>query len=162
MRTFLGVSMAVVTAAMVAGCSGEDDSGSSGTTSGSAPATGCAADTRKDVYTAGLSKPAGSLSVKLVESRPGPPIKGTNAMTLEIADAGGKPVDGATITITPWMPDHAHGSAVKPVVTPAGGGKYEVDKVYLAMAGLWQIKVAVQPPGGGPLEETMFQFCLDG
>ena len=59
MRTFLVVSMAVVTAAMVAGCSGEDDSGSSGTTSGSAPATGCAADTRKDVYTAGLSKPAG-------------------------------------------------------------------------------------------------------
>lgn len=160
MRTLLVFSMTLLFTAVAGGCSGDDER--SGNTSGAPPATGCAADARKDVYTAGLSKPAGSFSVKLVESRPGPPIKGTNAMSLEIVDAGGQPVDGATITITPWMPDHAHGSAVKPVVTPMGSGKYEVEQVYLAMAGLWQVKVAIQPPGGGPLQETMFQFCLDG
>jgi hypothetical protein len=160
MRTLLVFSVGLLVSVMAAGCSGDDDEG--GSTNGPPPATGCAADTRKDIYTAGLAKPAGSFSVKLVESRPGPPIKGTNAMTLEVLDAGGQPVDGATITITPWMPDHAHGSAVKPIVTPMGGGKYDVEKVYLAMAGLWQIKVAVQPAGGGPLQETMFQFCLDG
>ena len=158
MRTLLVSSMIVLTALMVAACSGDDDESSSG----APPASGCAADTRKDVYTAGLSKSAGSLSVKLLESRPGPPIKGTNAMTIEILDPGGQPVDGATVTVTPWMPDHAHGSAVKPVVTPVGGGKYDVEKVYLAMAGLWQIKVSVEPPGGGALQEAVFQFCLDG
>lgn len=158
MRTLLVFSM-VVLAAVVAGCSGDDEQPAG--TSGTPPATGCAADARKDVYTAGLAKAAGALSVKLVESRPGPPIKGTNAMTIEILDAAGQPVDGAMVTVTPWMPDHAHGSAVKPVITPTGGGKYEVEKVYLAMAGLWQIKVSVQPPSGG-LEEATFQFCLDG
>lgn len=159
MRTLLVFSM-VVLAAVVAGCSGDDDQ-PGGASGAPPPPMGCAADTRKDVYTAGLSKPAGALNVKLVESRPGPPMKGTNAMTIEILDAAGQPVDGAMVTVTPWMPDHAHGSAVKPEITPAGGGKYEVDKVYLAMAGLWQIKVSVQPPGGG-LEEATFQFCLDG
>ncbi len=160
MRRSFVFSMALIVAATTMACSGDDDGG--GSTSGAPPPTGCAADTRKDIYTAGLSKPAGTWSVKLLESRPGPPIKGTNAMTIEILDAGGQPVDGATVTVTPWMPDHAHGSAVKPVVTPLGDGKYDIDKVYLAMAGLWQIKVSVQPPGGGPLEEATFQFCLDG
>jgi len=160
MQQLLVFSMAVLFIATTAGCSGDDEG--SQNTSGAPPATACAADARKDIYTAGLSKPAGDLSVKLVESRPGPPTKGANAMTLEILDAGARPVDGATITVTPWMPDHAHGSGAKPVVTPMGGGKYEVENVYLAMAGLWQIKIAVQPPGGGPLQETMFQFCLDG
>jgi YtkA-like len=155
----LVLSMTLVGAAFVGGCSGDDDGGSSG---GSAPATGCAADTRKDIYTAGLSKQAGSLVVKLIESKPGPPIKGTNALTLEVLDAAGAPLDGASVTVTPWMPDHAHGSAAKIVVTPLGGGRYQVDNVYLAMAGLWQIKIGVQPPGGGALQETMFQFCLDG
>ena len=160
MRTLLVFSVALLMTAAGAACSGDDEDG--GDTQNPPPATGCAADGRKDVYTAGLSKPAGSFSVKLVESRPGPPIKGTNAMTLEVLDASGQPLDGATITVTPWMPDHAHGSAVKPEVTPLGGGKYDVEKVYLAMAGLWQIKIAVQPPGATTLEETMFQFCLDG
>ncbi len=160
MRTLLVFSVALLMTAAGAGCSGDDEGG--GDANNSPPATGCAADGRKDIYTAGLSKPAGRFSVKLVESRPGPPIKGTNAMTLEVLDASGQPLDGATITVTPWMPDHAHGSAVKPEVTPLGGGKYDVEKVYLAMAGLWQIKIAVQPPGATALEETMFQFCLDG
>jgi hypothetical protein len=154
----LVLSVVMATVALTSACSSDDDgSGKSG-----ASATGCAADNRKDIYTAGLSKPAGALSVKLVEARPGPPIKGTNAMTIEVLDATGQPVDGATVTVTPWMPDHAHGSAVKPVVSAAGGGKYTVEKIYLAMAGLWQIKVGVQPPSGGALQEATFQFCLDG
>lgn len=142
----------------LAACSSDDSPNQNDTP----VATGCAGDNRKDIYTAGLSKPAGTLSVQLVESKPGPPIKGTNAMTIEVLDPAKQPVDGATITVTPWMPDHAHGSAVKPVVTGLGGGKYSIEKIYLSMAGLWQIKVGVQPSGGGPLQEAVFQFCLDG
>jgi YtkA-like len=160
MRSRLVLSMVVVVAGLAAACSGGDDDEKG--SSGAPPASGCAADNRKDTYAAGMSKTAGSLSVKLVESKPGPPIKGTNAMTFEVRDTAGQPVDGATLTVTPWMPDHAHGTPTKPVVTPAGGGVYNVEKIYLPMAGLWQIKVAVQPAGGGPLQETTFQFCLDG
>ena len=152
-------AMALAMIAFVACSSGSETTPGSGTTS---TATGCAADTRKDIYTAGLAKPAGTLSVKLLDSDPGPPIKGTNTMMLEVLDPGGQPVDGATITVTPWMPDHGHGSAVKPAVTALGGGKYSVANVYLVMAGLWQIKVDVQPAGGGQSHEATFQFCLDG
>ncbi len=158
MRRLLVVSMALSSLVFAAACSDSDDDGGSGAT----PATGCAADGRKDIYAAGLTKPAGTFTVKLVEATPGPPIKGTNAMTLELLDAEGRPVDDATVTVTPWMPDHAHGSAVKPEVTSLGGGRYSVEKVYLAMAGLWEIKVSVQPAAGGVLQEATFQFCLDG
>jgi hypothetical protein len=98
----------------------------------------------------------------MVEATPAPPAKGTNAMTLELTDAGGKPIDGATITVTPFMPDHAHGSAVTPVVAPAGPGRYSVTKVYLPMAGLWRITVSVQAASGAPVQDAVFQFCLDG
>lgn len=160
-RSIFSVLLIAIAAASLVACSSDDDGASSGG-GGPKTATGCAADDRKDIYTAGLAKPAGAMSVRLVESRPGPPVKGTNAMTIEVVDAGGQPVDGATLTVTPWMPDHAHGSALKPVVSALGGGRYAVEKVYLSMAGLWQIKIAVQAPGGGAIEEATFQFCLDG
>jgi hypothetical protein len=33
--------------------------------------------------------------------------------------------------------------------------------VYLPMAGLWKITIAVQMPGGA-IQEAAFQFCVDG
>jgi hypothetical protein len=158
-RTFV-VVLGLFAAALVSGCS--SDGGSNGTAAGAGQATGCASDTRKDVYTAGLTKTAGALNVKVVEATPAPPAKGTNAMTFELTDAGGKPVDGATITVTPFMPDHAHGSAVTPAVAPAGAGRYSVTNVYLPMAGLWRITFSVQAAGGGATQDAVFQFCLDG
>jgi hypothetical protein len=144
-----------------AACSGDDDdTSSSGGTPG--PAAGCAADTRKDVYTAGMTKPAGQLQVKIVEANPGPMIKGMNAMNIEIVDANGQPVDGATVTVTPFMPDHGHGSARPVVVKPEGNGRYAVTEIWLSMAGLWTLTISVQPAGGGPIQEAVFQFCLDG
>lgn len=148
---FLAVGMLVL-----AGCSGGDDGASSG-----GAATACEKDTRKDVYTAGVSKQASALSVKILDAKPGPPQKGTNGMMLQIADPAGKAIDGATVTVTPFMPDHGHGSAVTPVVTPMSGGKYDVSKVYLPMAGLWRLTVTVQMPGAAP-QEVAFQFCVDG
>lgn len=150
-----------IAAIAAAACSGDDDdTSSSGGTSG--PAGGCAADTRKDVYTAGMTKPAGQYQVKIVEAMPGPMIKGMNAMNIEIVDANGQPVDGATVTVTPFMPDHGHGSARPVVVKPEGNGKYAVTEIWLSMAGLWTLTVSVQPAGGGPIQEAVFQFCLDG
>jgi hypothetical protein len=157
MRKALVSSFVFAVGFLLAACGSDDSSGN-----GSALSTGCAADNRKDVYTAGMTKPAGSLEVKILDAKPGPPVKGTNEMTLEVLDASGQPVDGASITVTPFMPDHAHGSAVTPIVTPSGGGKYAVTKVYLAMAGLWKITVSIQLPGAAALQEAAFQFCLDG
>lgn len=146
--------------AVAASACGDDDHGDHGSSGGGGNATACEKDTRKDLYTAGLSKQAGDLTVKIMDATPAPPTKGTNAMTLEIADAAG-PVAGATVNVLPFMPDHGHGSAVTPVVTDMGGGKYKVEKVYLAMAGLWRITVSVQKPGAAA-QEVAFAFCLEG
>lgn len=160
-----GARVAVVASfLLVAACGGSTDSdgGSSGTSaSGGFQNTACDKDNRKDIYTAGLAKQSAGLTVKIVESDPSPPKKGTNTMTLEIADASGAPLDGATVAVTPWMPDHAHGSALTPVVAPMGGGKYAVTKLYYPMAGLWQITVSVQVPGAA-IQDVAFNFCFDG
>jgi hypothetical protein len=149
--------IATSTTLVAAACSSSSDPGA--TTN--KPASACETDTRKDTYVAGLSKSAGPLSVRIVDATPAPPTKGTNVMTLQIVHGGGKPVDGATVSVTPFMPDHGHGSAVVPVVTPMGDGKYSVSKIYLAMAGLWKLTITVTPAGGSP-SDTAFSFCLDG
>jgi hypothetical protein len=147
----------LVFAALAIACSSDDDgaTGANGST-----ATACAADTRKDLYAAGMTKPAGALVVKLVEAAPGPPIKGMNAMTLNVTDANGAPVDGASLAVVPFMPDHAHGSARKTVIKPIGAGTYEVTDIWLPMAGLWKLTVTVQ--ANGATSEATFQFCVDG
>jgi hypothetical protein len=156
------LAFTLVAAIAAVACSGDDDdTRNGGGTSG--PATGCAAETRKDIYTAGMTKPAGQYQVKIVQSDPGPPVKGKmTTMVLEIADANGQPVDGATVTVTPFMPDHGHGSARRVIVKPQGNGRYEVSDIWLSMAGLWTLTVSVQPAGGGPIQEVVFSFCLDG
>lgn len=155
----LGVSLTLVLAA--AGCSDGTDSSSSSGTSGSGQ-TACERDTRKDTYAAGLSKKGATFTVKILDAQPAPPVKGTNVLTLQVSDAAGAPVNGATVTVVPFMPDHGHGSAVVPVVTALGAdGKYTVEKLYLAMSGLWEIRVNVTAPGAAPTDVT-FSFCLDG
>jgi hypothetical protein len=153
----------VLGAALAVSACSNGDSGGEGTSggSGSTP-NACAEDTRKDVYTAGLSKKtAGALSVKIMEATPAPPAKLTNAMTFQLLDAGGLPVDGATLSVVPFMPDHGHGSAVKPTVTAKGGGVYAVANLYYPMPGLWRVTVTVQLPNAAP-QDVAFSFCIDG
>jgi hypothetical protein len=164
-RLLLATTLAT---ALVAGtgCSGSNgNDGSTGGTSGAVMTTSaaCAADNRKDIYTAGLSKPTatGGLSITLMEATPAPPQKQSNALVLQVIDAAGKPVDGATLSVTPFMPDHGHGSSVKPTVMPMGGGVYDVSNVYLPMPGLWRLTVTVQMPNVAA-EDAAFQFCIDG
>lgn len=131
----------------------------------------CAADTRKDTYASGLEKPAADLSVSMTDSEflpsggaaePGPVQKGMNKVTIAIVDANKAPVDGANVSLVLLMPDHGHGSAVTPTVSPLGGGKYEVDNVWLSMAGLWRFTFSIIPTGANAPKEAVYQFCIDG
>lgn len=159
MPFFRALAVALSLATLVAACSSDDtgdgSSGSSGSKGGS-----CADDTRKDVYAAGISKPADAMTVSIVDATPAPPAKGMNALTVRVVAGGGAPVEGATVTLEPFMPDHGHGSAAVPKVTAQGDGKYAIENVYLAMAGLWVLTVKVS--SGGAVHEAKFSFCLDG
>src|SRR5881394_1498765 len=66
----------------------------------------CATDTRAVPYQPGMqvTSSAGTFTIKLLDSVPGPPVKGPNTWTLEVDDAtSGTPLDGLAISVTPWM-----------------------------------------------------------
>jgi hypothetical protein len=148
-----------VLASLGAGCGGtsagepSDDS--------SAALTSCIAETGALTYAPNVAvmSTSGAFKAMLVESEPGPPIKGTNTWTVKIVDANGTPQDGLTITPSANMPLHNHPPSVMAVVTPKGGGVYELTPVYLFMAGLWDVTLTWVPPDGAK-ESVIFPVCV--
>lgn len=68
---------------------------------------------------------------------------GRNEVILEVTDDKGKGVEGANIEITPWMPEHGHGSPWPPVVTEQGRGAYKA--VFpIMMLGNWELKIGIK------------------
>jgi hypothetical protein len=152
MRLYFLSALAVVLA--LAGCSAT--SGSSVSDSGT---SACATDPRVTAYSAGMqANGAMGLHVVLASSDPAPPSKGDNQWVVELLDASNAPVDGATISVTPYMPDHGHGSSIIPTVTPMGGGKYEVDHVNLFMPGVWQVTFVVTTAATS--DQAAFTLCI--
>lgn len=84
---------------------------------------------------------------------PTPPVVGPLEVALELADAGGAPVEGATLAATPWMPDMNHGIDEEPAVAERGGGAYRVDFTP-SMPGLWELRLSLDGPPG-PDEATL-------
>lgn len=147
----------------VAACSSSGDDSNVSATDAGLTTTACAQDTRKDIYAAGLTKTtAQNLALTVMSSDPAPPARDINDLVLELKDANGQPLDGATLQVVPWMPDHGHGSSVKPTVTPKGGGLYDISNIYYVMPGLWQDTITVTPAGSTAQQTAVFNFCIDG
>lgn len=122
----------------------------------------CDEDTRDEAYLAGMEKVGeAGYTLTLMDSLPAPPDKGDNVWTVEVKDNGGAPVDGLTIDVDSFMPDHQHGSPIEAVSTSQGDGVYELDPVNLFMPGYWEITVAAMD-GETELDSVMFKFCIDG
>ena len=149
-----------VAGALLAGCSAHTDSPAQDAGTGT-PVT-CQNDPRVDPYTANLTKPGSGKAFQfvLVSGDPAPPAKGNNTWQLSITDPSGAPVDGATIDVKPFMPEHGHGTSVTPTVTAAGGGKYTVTPLYLFMPGLWQVTITATK--GSTSDRAVFSFCIEG
>jgi hypothetical protein len=119
----------------------------------------CATDPRVQPFAAGLeAKTTSGLTLKIVDATPTPPAKGDNAWTLALTDAGGAAVDGATLTVKTWMPDHGHGSSIVPAVAASGGGKYALTRLNLFMPGIWEITFSIAR--AGTTETAMFTLCI--
>jgi protein SCO1/2 len=83
---------------------------------------------------------------------------GPNALDIVLRDQAGKGVEGAELSVTPWMPTMGHGVWEKPVLRERGGGSYHVENVVIIMGGLWELKVAVKK---GELEDRgVFSFTV--
>jgi hypothetical protein len=159
----VALRFAAALALALTACSSTSSGG--GSTGGTTTETSiCAGDPRATSYTVGLSAKAtdGAYAVTFVDAMPAPPTKGDNTWTVKITDSAGNPVDGATVTAKPFMPDHAHGSSITPQVTPMGtDGTYEVTLLDLFMPGIWQVTLTITPASGAA-DNVVFTFCVDG
>jgi hypothetical protein len=124
----------------------------------------CAVETRAQPYQSGMQVMSsnGLFTVRLLESNPGPPVKGQNTWTVEVDDvASGAPLDGLDVAVLPWMPDHVHGST--PVaVTPDTAGKYTLKPVYLYMSGYWEVRFTIvgNLAGQTTSDAAMIPMCI--
>lgn len=153
MPSLLRLGMWSFVAAAAAACSGgHDDDGES---------YNCEAEDRDEDFVAGMEKTGGETTFKLVSSTPAPPTRGDNAWIVEIRTAAAP--YGGPVEVTPFMPDHRHGTSIEAVATPVAGtpGQYDVTPVNLFMPGLWEITVETQPtPTSG--DSVVFRFCVSG
>lgn len=122
----------------------------------------CATETRADEFVLGLTKPgeSGRYMFKLVGADPAPPARGDNSWVLgvETTASPAAPVTGAPMTVTPFMPDHEHGSGKTVTITPmTNAGEYKLEPVNLWMPGLWEVTVQVT---GAQSDRAVFRFCL--
>jgi hypothetical protein len=122
----------------------------------------CTNDPRAMPYSAGLavSSQGGTMTMTLLASDPGPPVRGTNAFTVRVTDATGASVFGATLTVTPTMPDHGH-TTTAPTVVANADGTYTISGLYFFMDGIWQVSI-LTATDGGPLGTAVFDFCIEG
>jgi hypothetical protein len=122
----------------------------------------CAKETRDDEFVIGLTKPGENsrLEFKLLSSDPAPPARGDNTMVLQLSTMAAPvtPVSGASMSVTPFMPDHEHGAGKTVQITPlADPGQYQLEPVNLRMPGLWEVTIEVD---GADSDRAVFRFCL--
>ncbi|MDQ3368131.1 MAG: FixH family protein [Myxococcota bacterium] len=121
----------------------------------------CAAETRDDEFVVGIEKvgTAGKLTFKLVSATPAPPARNDNTWVLQLSGTGGETVSGAAIVVTPFMPDHQHGTPIAVGVEPmADPGRYELTPVNMWMPGLW--RTTIEASANGETDTAVFAFCI--
>lgn len=121
----------------------------------------CSTVTDDDDFVIGLNKmgDGGVLSFTIMAGDPAPPIRGDNSWVIRVDAAGGAPVSGASISVTPFMPAHGHSSGKAVVVTPdAAAGQYRLSPVNLWMPGVWETTVNVTSGSGN--DQVVFKFCI--
>jgi hypothetical protein len=143
--------------------SGASGSGSTGTSGGSSGGgLPCDDDTQGEPYLPGMRKSGTMVNLTLNKAVASPPNKGPERWEVVLTDASDTPIDGATITVTPFMEQHGHGSPVAVGVTADVGvpGGYVFDPIVLNMAGIWTITIDVGLPGD-VTDQIELEFCIN-
>jgi hypothetical protein len=119
----------------------------------------CAAETRAVPYEPGVQFASkNGLTVTLVRSVP-EPLVGTQTWEL-LLTYHEQAVLGATVSVSPFMPDHGHGSAATPVVLEQGDGSYRATNIRFTMTGYWRTTVRVTTSAW--TDSVLVPFCVDG
>lgn len=124
-------------------------------------ATPCSAEYPS--FTAGMSKPAGALTVKLMSISPEPPRqKVKNDWTVQVVDASGAPATGITLAnADSYMPVHRHHGKTLPYTnTTSEPGGAQITKIDFIMRGPWQVLFDVLQ-NGTKVGTATFQICVE-
>ena len=126
----------------------------------------CSKVTGADTFVVGLEKmgEAGLLDYKLMSADPAPPARDDNTWVVQINSMAsgvvGAPLDGASLTVTPYMPAHQHGTPKEVIVTPVAGmaGQYTLSPVNMWMPGVWQ--TTIEATSGSTTDSAVYTFCI--
>lgn len=101
-----------------------------------------------------------SLKLTFIDGEPMPPVVGNNSWLFAF-ELDGEPFEGAAedITVTPFMPDHGHGTPTAVVITETSAGTYQFEPVHTRMAGYWEIRVGVHTAALDT--ELVFGVCVE-
>lgn len=91
-----------------------------------------------------------------VDTNPNPAAMGDIELILNVTDASGNPIEGATVDVTAIHIDMA-GMDMSGVATGQGEGKYAI-KANFSMSGNWKLKVYVRREGLDYSEEIDLQI----
>lgn len=121
----------------------------------------CTTESRGQSYLAGMvAVGQGGMKIELTTAAPAPPSRFDNAWTVRVLDSSDQPAEGITLEVTPYMPDHGHGTPIVAEVTAGQGvGVFDVSPINLWMPGLWEVRMEVE---GTDLSDRMvFSFCIE-
>lgn len=103
---------------------------------------------------------ASVLEVEVLSIQPEPAVVGDNTWTVRLTRNDEALLGAASdILVSPFMPDHGHGSPVTVVATDLGDGEYELSPVNLFMPGYWEVGLDVVTDAG---EATVtLEVCIE-
>jgi hypothetical protein len=137
-----------------------------GTDDGDGEDVDCTKVAGTDVFVVGLEKAGsmGLLDFKMMSAEPAPPQRGDNTWVFQVnamnAGVVGDPLDGMTLTVTPFMPSHQHGTPIKVNIAAAGQpGQYTLSPVNLWMPGVWETTIRAQQDT--TVDNVVYKFCIN-
>lgn len=146
--------------ASLAACGGGDSS-----TPDANEALACVESGRGDIYAVGLEHmgSGGKLDFKLMSATPAPPARNINAWQLQINQVtGGAAAAGASLIVTPFMPDHQHGAGAHKVVSQESSttpGLYDLSDINMWMPGYWEVTIDATLPDSSH-DTVIYKFCI--
>lgn len=109
----------------------------------------------------GLRLTSGELVLSVLETFPVPPGVGDNEWIVLLRDTSQQPVTGLaeSLVVTPFMPEHGHGTPTAVGVAEVDAGEYRLGPVNTFMPGLWRIRLLVNRAP----EPRLFEFnvCVE-
>lgn len=108
-----------------------------------------------------VTSTSGALTLRFVSAQPAPPDVGDNLWQLELLDANGVAVSGASVQIEPFMPGHGHGTFPRFADATEVDGVYDVASFNLFMPGYWEHRVVIRT-ADDQVDSALLDFCIQG